>query len=55
MELREQLHKHNKGILMNEIVSNLEEEKRKAIEDKELAIKLLEQRSKEYELFEHEN
>jgi len=55
MELREQLHKHNKGILMNEIVSNLEEEKRKAIEDKELAIKLLEQRSKDYELFEQEN
>jgi len=37
------------------MLSSLEAEKKKALEDKELAIRLLEQRSKEYELYEQEH
>lgn len=36
-------------------MNSLEEEKKKALEDKELAIRLLEERSKEYEIFEQEH
>lgn len=40
---------------MYEMVNHLEKEKKKALEDKELAIRLLEERSKEYEMFEQEH
>lgn len=40
---------------MYEMVNSLEEEKKKALEDKELAIRLLEERSKEQEMFEQEH
>lgn len=45
--LKQELEKSNKNNQMYEMVNSLEEEKKKALEDKELAIRLLEERSKE--------